>query len=92
MASGVSLSREHVLARCGDRVRCRSTLSGGLQVFAVAGTNTVSFGIHADKTVRSGFVGIAVERIDPAKDERHYVHGFNVFQSIVPQPDRKSVV
>ena len=78
--------------RCGDRVRYRSTLSGGLQVFAVAGTNTVSFGIHADQTARSGLLGFAIERIDPAEDERYYVHGFNVFPSIVPQPDQNTYV
>jgi phosphatidylserine/phosphatidylglycerophosphate/cardiolipin synthase-like enzyme len=67
-------------------------LSGGLQVFAVAGTNTVSFGIHADQTARSGLLGFAIERIDPAEDERYYVHGFNVFPSIVPQPDQNTYV
>jgi hypothetical protein len=67
-------------------------LSGGLQVLAVAGTNTVSFGIHADKTARSGLLGFAVERIDPPKDERYYAHGFKVFPSIVPQPDENTYV
>jgi hypothetical protein len=90
--SALASVRELWLARCGDRVRYRSKLSGGLQVFAVAGTNTVSFGIHADKAARSGLLGFAVERVDPAKDERYYVHGFKVFPSILPQPDQNTYV
>jgi phosphatidylserine/phosphatidylglycerophosphate/cardiolipin synthase-like enzyme len=58
----------------------------------VAGTNTVSFGISADEAARSGLLGFAVERVDPAKDERYYVHGFKVFPSIVPQPDKDTYV
>jgi phosphatidylserine/phosphatidylglycerophosphate/cardiolipin synthase-like enzyme len=73
-------------------MRYRSALIGGLRVLAVAGTNTVSFGIHADETARSGLLGFAVERIDPAKDERYYLHGFKVFPSIVPQPDHDTYV
>jgi hypothetical protein len=73
-------------------MRYRSALSGGLQVFAVAGTNTVSFGIHADHTARSGLLGFAVERIDPAKNERYFIHGFKVFPSIVPQPNQDTYV
>jgi phosphatidylserine/phosphatidylglycerophosphate/cardiolipin synthase-like enzyme len=73
-------------------MRYRSPLSDGLEVFAVAGTNTVSFGIHADSAARSGLLGFAIERIDPAKDERYYLHGFKVFPSIVPEPDQDTYV
>ena len=51
-------------------MRYRSKLSGGLKIFAVAGTNTVSFGVHGTKVARSGLLGFAVERVGPAKDER----------------------
>jgi hypothetical protein len=37
-------------------------------------------------------LGFAVERVDPAKDECYYVHGFKVFPSIVPQPDQNTYV
>lgn len=73
-------------------MRYKSKLSGGLQVFAVAGTNTVSFGIHADQAARSGLLGFAIERVDPAKNERYFIHGFKVFPSIVPQPDKDTYV
>ena len=61
-------------------------------MFAVAGTNTVSFGIDASETARPGLLGFAVERIDPAQNERYYVHGFKVFPSIIPQPDETTYV
>jgi hypothetical protein len=37
-------------------------------------------------------LGFAIERIDPAKDERYYLHGFKVFPSIVPEPDQATYV
>ena len=61
-------------------------------MFAVAGTNSVSFGIDAGETARTGLLGFAVERIDPARNERYYVHGFKVFPSIIPQPDETTYV
>jgi phosphatidylserine/phosphatidylglycerophosphate/cardiolipin synthase-like enzyme len=73
-------------------VRFRSTLRGGIRVFAVAGTNTVSFGLHANQAARSGLLGFGIERIDPAKDERYYLNGFKVFPSIVPEPDQDTYV
>jgi phosphatidylserine/phosphatidylglycerophosphate/cardiolipin synthase-like enzyme len=73
-------------------VRYKSKLRDGLQVYAVAGTNTVSFGIQADQAARSGLLGFAIERIDPAKNEHYYIHGFKVFPSIVPQPNQDTYV
>jgi phosphatidylserine/phosphatidylglycerophosphate/cardiolipin synthase-like enzyme len=55
-------------------------------VFAVTGTNTVSFGIVASDRTKRGLLGFSVERIDPARDERFFVSGFKVFRSVVPQP------
>ena len=73
-------------------MRFRSALVDGIQVSAVAGTNTVSFGISADAAARQGLLGFAVERIDPAKGERYFVHGFKVFRSVVPLPDENTDV
>ncbi len=58
----------------------------------MAGTNTVSFGISADDSARKGLLGFAVERVDPAKNERYYMHGFKVFPSVVPHPDANTDV
>jgi hypothetical protein len=58
----------------------------------VAGTNTVSFGIDASQSARAKLLGFAVERIDPEKNERYYLHGFKVFPSIIPHPDQNTYV
>jgi phosphatidylserine/phosphatidylglycerophosphate/cardiolipin synthase-like enzyme len=73
-------------------MRFKSGKVGGVQVFAVAGTNTVSFGLDVDAGARPGLLGFAVERIDPAKGERYYLHGFKVFPSIIPHPDQDTFV
>jgi phosphatidylserine/phosphatidylglycerophosphate/cardiolipin synthase-like enzyme len=73
-------------------MRFKSNSTGGFQVFAVSGVNTISFGITATAAARKGLLGFAVERIDPVQDERYYVYGFKVFKSIVPQPDENTTV
>lgn len=73
-------------------MRFKSPTTGGLQVFAVAGTNTVSFGIRATATAREGLLGFAVERLDRASGERHWVKGYKVFRSIIPNPTPKTKV
>jgi phosphatidylserine/phosphatidylglycerophosphate/cardiolipin synthase-like enzyme len=37
-------------------------------------------------------LGFAIERSDPAENERYYVFGFKVFPSLVPQPDQNTTV
>lgn len=73
-------------------MRFRSPSKGGLQVFAVAGTNTVSFGIRATATARKGLLGFAIERVDQVTGKRHWVEGYKVFRSIVPNPTPKTKV
>jgi phosphatidylserine/phosphatidylglycerophosphate/cardiolipin synthase-like enzyme len=73
-------------------MRFKSSKTDGFQVFAVAGTNTVSFGIAATSNARKGLLGFAVERIDPAENERYIMYGFKVFKSVIPQPDRTTQV
>ena len=73
-------------------MRFTSAVVGGIRVFAVTGTNTVSFGIHANAASRAGLLGFAVERIDPTEDERFFMTGFKVFPSVVPSPDASTVV
>lgn len=73
-------------------MRFRSERVGGYQVSAVAGTNTVSFAIDADPAITAGLLGFAVERHDPAEDERYFVQGFKVFPSVIAQPAEDTVV
>ena len=73
-------------------MRFKSKKVGGYQVFAVSGTNTVSFGIDSTDADTKGLLGFAVERSDPAEKQRYFVFGFKVFPSVIPHPDGKTVV
>ena len=66
------------------RFKSRRNASG--QVFAVTGTNTVSFGIAASDQALDGLLGFAVERTDEASGRTRWLPGFKVFRSVVPQP------
>src|SRR5215212_2103354 len=73
-------------------MRFKSAKVGGFQIFAVAGTNTVSFGIDFTQAAIAGLMGFAIEREDPTENERYYMYGFKVFASIYPDPDETLVV
>ncbi len=66
------------------RFTSRKNASG--QVFAVAGTNTVSFGVVAAEATKAGLLGFAVERLDLATGTKKWVKGFKVFASLIPEP------
>ncbi len=67
-------------------MRFKSPPTNSYQAFAVSGVNTISFGIQADEDARAGLLGFAVERIDPAENERYIMPGFKVFRSVIPFP------
>jgi phosphatidylserine/phosphatidylglycerophosphate/cardiolipin synthase-like enzyme len=73
-------------------MRFKSLSSGGYQVFAVSGVNTISFGIEASEQARSGLLGFAVERVDRATGTSYIVPGFKVFRSVIPNPGRDTRV
>ena len=73
-------------------MRFKSRKVDGYQVFAVSGTNTVSFGIKFDDANTRGLLGFAVERSDPKENERYFMFGFKVFPSVIPEPDNKTTV
>jgi phosphatidylserine/phosphatidylglycerophosphate/cardiolipin synthase-like enzyme len=72
-------------------VRFKSQTKAGIQVFAVAGTDTVSFGIRATASARRGLLGFSVERAHGDGDAK-WMHGYKVFRSIVPNPTPKTRV
>ena len=67
-------------------MRFRSEVTRSGQVFAVVGTNTVSFGVVAPATARQGLLGYAVARRDVGADQWRVMNGFKVFNSVVPRP------
>ncbi len=76
----------------GEIMRFKSRKTDGYQVFAVSGTNTISFGIDFDGADTRGLLGFAVERSDPAEKQKFFVFGFKVFRSVVRNPDKKTAV
>lgn len=68
----------------------RSKAIGGFTVYAVSGTNTVSFAIDFSAGEIGGLLGFAVERLDPVENERYFMQGMKVFRSVVPAPDENA--
>lgn len=73
-------------------MRFKSRKTDGYQVFAVSGTNTVSFGVAFEDADTKGLLGFAVERSDPAENERYFMFGFKVFPSVIPNPNATTTV
>src|SRR5262249_15656401 len=73
-------------------MRFKSRKVDGYQVFAVTGTNTVSFGIDHAGADTKGLLGFAVERSDPAENQRFFRFGFKVFPWVIPHPDKNTIV
>ena len=73
-------------------MRFKSRKTDGYQIFAVSGTNTISFGIDYDDADTKGLLGFAVERSDPEEDERYFMFGYKVFPSVIPNPDDMTTV
>jgi phosphatidylserine/phosphatidylglycerophosphate/cardiolipin synthase-like enzyme len=73
-------------------MRFKSKKVGGYQVFAVTGTNTISFGIDFAGADTKGLLGFAIERSDPAENQKFFTFGFKVFPSVIPNPDGKTTV
>lgn len=73
-------------------MRFKSEKTGGYQVFAVSGTNTISFAIDAADADTQDLLGFAVERHDPTENERYFMFGFKVFRSVIPIPTETTTV
>jgi phosphatidylserine/phosphatidylglycerophosphate/cardiolipin synthase-like enzyme len=69
-----------------------SRKTSGYRVYAVTGINTVSFAIDFREADTRGLLGFAVEREDPAENQKYFMRGFKVFQDIVPHPNETTEV
>jgi len=65
--------------RLGRAMRFKSEKTDGYQVFAVSGTNTISFGIDFKDADIKGLLGFAMERVDQQENQHYYMYGFKVF-------------
>lgn len=73
-------------------MRSKSKKTNGYIVYAVSGTNTISFAIDFKEATTKGLLGFSVERIDKKTGERKYADGFKVFKGEVANPDENTVV
>ena len=73
-------------------MRFISTLQNGYTIYAVTGTNTVSFAIDYETADVNGLLGFAVERHDKTENERYFIYGYKVFKDVIPNPDENTVV
>jgi phosphatidylserine/phosphatidylglycerophosphate/cardiolipin synthase-like enzyme len=68
-------------------MRFRSRTAAAGRVYAVTGTNTVSFAVVASDITKAGLLGFAVRRHDLAAGTDAWMPGFKVFRSLIPSPD-----
>ena len=67
-------------------MRFRSRTAAAGRVYAVTGTNTVSFAVVASGVTKAGLLGFAVRRYDLAAGTDEWMPGFKVFRTLVPNP------
>ena len=67
-------------------MRFRSRTAAAGRVYAVTGTNTVSFAVVAGAATKTGLLGFAVRRYDLAAGTDEWMPGFKVFRTLVPNP------
>src|ERR1051326_2938962 len=60
-------------------MRVRSA-AAGLSVHAIAGTSVVLFGLDLPRAQTKDLLGFALQRWDPAENERYWLRGTRVFQ------------
>jgi hypothetical protein len=73
-------------------MRFKSQLQDGYTIFAVCGTNTISFAIDFSGADIVGLLGFAVERHDKTENERYFMYGFKVFKEVIQNPGEDTVV
>jgi len=69
-------------------MRYKSKVKNGYCIYAVAGTNTVSFAIDSANANTKGLLGFSVKRTYPPSGETYYMPGFKIFgDPINEKPD-----
>ncbi|MBL7725859.1 MAG: hypothetical protein JNK27_17100 [Chitinophagaceae bacterium] len=73
-------------------MRFKSAKTEGYIVYAVTGTNTVSFAIDFRDANTKKLLGFAVERIDKRNGGRKFMEGYKVFKQLLPSPTEDTEV
>ena len=73
-------------------MRAKSNETDGYIIYAVSGTNTISFAIDFRNANTNGLLGFAVERINKATGKKKPIKGYKVFRDIIQNPTPETVV
>ncbi|TCC90051.1 hypothetical protein EZ428_12235 [Pedobacter frigiditerrae] len=73
-------------------MRSKSQPTQGYTVYAVSGTNTVSFTIDFRDADTANLLGFAFERVNLSTGEKKVPKGYKVFGSVIPNPDKDTSV
>lgn len=73
-------------------MRFKSAKTNGYIIYAVTGTNTVSFAIDFRDANTKGLLGFAIERIDKRNGSRKFMEGYKVFKQLIPNPTEDTEV
>ena len=73
-------------------MRAKSNLKDGYCIYAVSGTNSISFAIDFRNATTKGLLGFAVERLNHYNGDRKYMDGFKVFEDLIKKPNQDTVV
>lgn len=73
-------------------MRFVSALQSGYTIYAVTGTNVVSFALDYETADVTGLLGFAIERHDKTENERYFMYGFKVFKEVIQNPTEDTTV
>ncbi|MDZ4808584.1 MAG: phospholipase D-like domain-containing protein [Bacteroidota bacterium] len=73
-------------------MRFKSTKTNGYTLYAITGTNTVSFAIDFRDANTKNLLGFAVERIDKRNGTRKFIEGYKVFKQLIAEPNEDTEV
>jgi phosphatidylserine/phosphatidylglycerophosphate/cardiolipin synthase-like enzyme len=73
-------------------MRTSSKKTEGYVIFAVSGTNTISFAIDFREADTTGLLGFAIKRFNKTSGDNKEMEGYKVFESNNPNPDIDTVV
>ncbi len=73
-------------------MRFKSIKTNGYTVYAITGTNTISFAIDFRGANTKNLLGFAVERIDKRNGGRKFMEGYKVFKQLISSPNEDTEV
>jgi phosphatidylserine/phosphatidylglycerophosphate/cardiolipin synthase-like enzyme len=73
-------------------MRAKSQKTDGYIIYAVSGTNTISFAIDFRKADTKGLLGFSVERLNKKTGAEKFIDGYKVFREIIKDPTPDTTV